>query len=225
MKYLLTLAAGICIFFNAQSQELTNNLLGTWQIQKFQYSDHPNNNEKYTGFIKYKSYTPTHFIVTEISKENGTTTTSIFGTYKFQDSVYSETIISVNKESAFMMGKTFSFKLKFDGKDKIALIGGFNNMKTAEYWERAVTNNALSQPLYVIKAGGKSMQFQAPITSENSPLKVIPQESIASIEVLKDETALKLYGEAGRKGVIIVSILETEYANVLKKLKAEGVIN
>jgi TonB family protein len=38
-----------------------------------------------------------------------------------------------------------------------------------------------------------------------NPLPNIKQEDIASMEVLKDETAVKIYGERGREGVIIIT--------------------
>jgi TonB family protein len=53
-------------------------------------------------------------------------------------------------------------------------------------------------PLYIID--GVKMK-----PSEASPLSSIKQEDIASIEVLKDETATKLYGDGGKYGVILIT--------------------
>jgi TonB family protein len=38
-----------------------------------------------------------------------------------------------------------------------------------------------------------------------SPLSAMPQEDIASMEILKDETATKLYGDKGKYGVILIT--------------------
>jgi TonB family protein len=53
-------------------------------------------------------------------------------------------------------------------------------------------------PLYIID-GVKMKPFGT------SPLSTIKQEDIASIEILKDETATKLYGEGGKYGVILIT--------------------
>lgn len=53
-----------------------------------------------------------------------------------------------------------------------------------------------NQPLYIVDG----VEYK-----NGSPLKNIKQEDIQSMEVLKDETATKLYGDAGKNGVIIVT--------------------
>ena len=65
-------------------------------------------------------------------------------------------------------------------------------------------------PLYIID--GVKMK---PV--DTSPLSTIKQEDIASIEILKDETATKLYGEGGKYGVILIT---TKQAKTVKP--AEG---
>ncbi|RZL05021.1 MAG: hypothetical protein EOO89_27290, partial [Pedobacter sp.] len=72
MKRILTLAALLFLLISVQAQEKTK-ILGTWKIKNFQYGDHPNNNEWHTNFKKYKSYTPTHFVVIEINARNNVT--------------------------------------------------------------------------------------------------------------------------------------------------------
>jgi TonB family protein len=61
-------------------------------------------------------------------------------------------------------------------------------------------------PLYIID--GVKMK-----PSDTSPLSTVKQEDIASIEVLKDETATKLYGDGGKYGVILIT---TKQAKTVK---------
>ncbi len=69
-----------------------------------------------------------------------------------------------------------------------------------------------TSPLYVIdgvpldadKAAEFGFQQQGPGVS---PLSLIPQEDIASIEVLKDATATSLYGSRGAYGVILIQTI------------------
>lgn len=69
-----------------------------------------------------------------------------------------------------------------------------------------------TSPLYVIdgvpmdadKASEFGFQQQGPGVS---PLSLIPQEDIASIEVLKDATATSLYGSRGAYGVILIQTI------------------
>lgn len=135
MKRILTLSAALLLFCNVQGQEIKK-LLGTWEIKQFQYSNHENNNEKHTRYRKYKTYSPTNFIVTEIDTVTKITTTSIFGTYSIKDGVYTEKVKSVTSQSAGMIDQAFSFKLVFDGDDKFSSTGSFNGMKTTELWVR-----------------------------------------------------------------------------------------
>ena len=57
---------------------------------------------------------------------------------------------------------------------------------------------ARKSPLYIVD--GKEVKFNG-----ESPLKTIPQETIASMEILKDATAEKLYGDKGKNGVILIT--------------------
>lgn len=59
-----------------------------------------------------------------------------------------------------------------------------------------------NQPLYIIDGVKKK--------SGEIKLGDIPQEKIKSIEILKDETATKLYGDAGKHGVIIVTTVDSK---------------
>jgi hypothetical protein len=145
MKRILTLAAALFLFLNVQGQD-AKKLLGTWEIKSFQYSDDPNNNEKNTPFRKYKTYSPTNFIVTEIDNRTNITTTSIFGTYEIKDGIYTENIRSVSSKSAGMIGHSFSFTLAFEDNDKFLSTGSFNGMKTSELWVRVKNDNETGQP-------------------------------------------------------------------------------
>ena len=242
MKRILTLATLLLLFFNVQAQD-NNKLLGTWEIKNFQYSDNSNNNEKNTPFRKYKSYTPTNFIVTEINSQTNITTTSIFGTYEIKDGIYTEKILSVNRESAGMIGLTFSFTLTFEDNDKMYSTGSFNGMKTAELWYR-VKNRAdielsmpskgpelglngqvkeKNPPLFVIKNGDKYINLKLG-NEQQTPLRIIEQNDIASIEVVKNQTALSLFGDSGKDGVVIISLKEGKLAPTLEVLKSKGML-
>lgn len=235
MKYLLMLALSVCLFINANGQDPINLLQGTWQIRSFKYNDVQSTSET-SPTRKYKSYTPTHFSVLEIDTATGVIIKSIFGSYQVADSTYRETILNVNKESAFMIGKTFSFKLSFKNPNTLLTVGSFNGVNSEEVWEKATAmkgvtridgGNKLSelQPLYILKNKLEQIKFHSNIKEGKSPLAFIPQDHIASIEVLKDATAIALYGADGRQGVIIITIIESEQANVVKLLKAAGLID
>ena len=248
MKRILSLAAALFLFFTVQAQDATK-ILGTWKIKSFQYGNHPNNNEWHTSFKKYKSYTPTHFIVIEINAETNVTTTSIFGTYEIKDGIYKEHILNVNRESAGMIGQTFSFTLNFEGNDKMYSTGSFNGMKSSELWERVsktdveqltqgATQSENSQivfstpsdsiervakkPLYVLKGAEKTATLNNTQGGE-SPLSLIPQGDILAIEVLKNATALELYKESGRYGVIIITLKDEKMEEILEAMKAKGI--
>jgi TonB-dependent SusC/RagA subfamily outer membrane receptor len=234
MKYLLTFILSTCLLVQVNAQELTSRLIGTWQIKSYNYNGQEHTN-KDAPSTKYKSYTPTNFSGLEIDTASGIILTSIFGTYQLKEGVYTETVLGVNKESAGMMGKTFSFKLAFSGPKTLETIGSFNGINSTEVWERVTdknTNRILeripgidSQPLYVLQ--NKSERFIIKTSSENedSPMGLIPQNAIASLEVLKDATATEIYGLAGRKGVIIITIIEAKQANILEKMKSAGLID
>lgn len=102
---------------------------------------------------------------------------------------------------------------------------GIPEKKTTAVVERAQVSETKSSPLYIVQAGAKRIQLKAPFTKDHGPLSVIPQDAITAVEVLKDADATAVYKEDGKYGVIIVVVLETEYDNILKKLKAEGVID
>jgi TonB family protein len=64
-------------------------------------------------------------------------------------------------------------------------------------------------PLYIVD--GKEVKFNG-----ESPLKTIPQETIASMEILKDATATALYGDKGKNGVIIVTTVKAKKTTTTK---------
>jgi hypothetical protein len=241
MKRIITLATALFFFINVQGQDLKK-ILGTWEIKNFQYSNNANNNEKNTPFRKYKTYTPTNFIVTEIDNQTNITTTSIFGTYDIKDGIYTEKILSVNRESAGMIGRTFSFTLTFEDNDKMYSTGSFNGMKTSELWVRIKNGNETEQllqgkgdgpllqtafkevkiPLCVIKNGDKYLTLKSE-NEKDMAIKLIDQNDIGTIEVIKNETAVRLFGEAGKNGVVIIGLKEGKLESVLETLKSKGV--
>ncbi|HEX8608955.1 MAG TPA: hypothetical protein VF679_09995 [Pedobacter sp.] len=229
MKYLLMLSLSVCLFLNTNGQDKASLLQGTWKIKSFNYNGQRTLSENHPT-IKYKSYTPTHFTLTEIDTATGLVTTSFLGTYKIADSLYSETILNITKESAFMMGKTFSYKLTFDGQDKLTVIGVFNGINSTEVWEKVTSKMTVEtllkpKPLLVLQNGPEQIILKNIYEKIENPVSIIGQENIASIEVLKDATAIELYGASGNSGVIVITVLETERANVIKKLKAAGFID
>nr|WP_068887573.1 hypothetical protein [Pedobacter panaciterrae] len=229
MKHLFALSVVVCLFINVKGQQQTSTLSGTWEIKNFTYDNHSNNNEQNTKFKKYKSFTPTHFIVIEVNPNNNITTTSLFGTYTIKDGIYTEKILNVNRESSGMMGRSFSFTIAFEGKDKMIQTGSFNGMKTSELWVKVKTVDSnveqapKTKPLYVINTPNKQLTLKT--DSIGSPLLTIGQEQIASIEILKDETAVNLYGEKGKDGVIIITVHQQKLDEVLKTLKEKHLID
>lgn len=238
MKRILTLTIALFLTWSTQAQDFKK-ILGTWEIKSFKYGDHPNNNEYHTKFRKYKSYTTTHFTVIEVDAKTNVTTTSIFGNYEIKDGIYTEYILNVNRESAGMMGQKFSFTLDFEGADKMHSTGSFNGMKSSELWVRVPSSNLMQEmelqtpsnsifttapthPLYVIINGDKKIILR-PSTKKESVLSFLPQDQITAIEVLKNDTAIKLYDEPGRHGVIIITIKEVKMETLIEQLKAKGI--
>lgn len=229
MKHLFALSIILCLFINVRAQQPISTLSGTWEIKNFIYGNNPNNNEQNTKFKKYKSFTPTHFSVIEVDPKTNITTTSIFGTYTITKGLYIEKILNVNRESSGMIGQTFSFTVTFEGDDKMIQTGSFNGMKTSELWERVKPNDGRVEqtqnktPLFIINTPTKKIPLKAD-SAMTSPLKAIYQNQIASIEVIKNETAIQLYGEKAKDGVVIITINEQDLDTVLKKLKEEHMI-
>lgn len=243
MKHVLTLATALFLFLSVSAQDNKAMILGTWEIKEFNYTDGSATPQNKSPFRKFKSYTPTHFIVIELDPVTNITNTSIFGTYEIKDDKYSETILNVNRESAGMIGRTFNFTINFDGNDKMVSIGSFNGMQTSEVWTRVKTpvsgsttldgspvtriGNTKNSPLYVIKLGDETIPLKSIASTQEkvSPLSIVRQEDIAAIEILKDATATELYKEDGRYGVIIISIVENKQGDVRTMLKAKGYID
>ncbi|WP_214225985.1 hypothetical protein [Pedobacter sp. B4-66] len=229
MKHLFALSIVLCLFINVRAQQPTSTLSGTWEIKNFIYGNNPNNNEQNTKFKKYKSFTPTHFTVIEVDPKTNITTTSIFGTYTIVSGVYTEKILNVNRESSVMIGQTFSFTIAFEGDDKMIQTGAFNGMKTSELWVRVkATDGSIEQtqkktPLFVINTPGIKIPLKID-SAMGSPFKTILQDQISSIEVIKNETAIQLYGEKAKDGVVIITIKEQDLDKVLKKLKEDHII-
>ncbi|GAB3933826.1 M56 family metallopeptidase [Mucilaginibacter myungsuensis] len=70
-----------------------------------------------------------------------------------------------------------------------------------------------TSPIYVVdgvrltKENSSSYGYNV-IGNNESPLSVIKQEDIASMEILKDAAAISMYGDAGRYGVILITTLK-----------------
>ncbi len=226
MKRLLTITllmlSGISIY-----AQTANTLTGTWQIKSFQYGENPEANERNYKFKKYKSFTPTHFTVTEVDSASGITTTSIFGSYKLNIDKYAEKILHVNKESAGMIGQIFTFTLTLDGDNIMRTTGSFNGMKTTELWTRVpatdIDISARKIPLYVLNNGDERIILTI-VEDAVSPLSVILQDHIASLEVLKDKSATDLFQDKGKYGVILITVKEEKLEEVIKKLRDKGYI-
>jgi hypothetical protein len=226
MKRLLTLTVIILAFISLYAQT-PNTLTGTWQIKSFQYGENPDANERNYRFKKYKSFTPTHFTVTEVDSASGITTTSIFGSYKLDIGKYAEKILHVNKESAGMIGQIFTFTLTLDGDNIMRTSGSFNGMKTTELWTRVPATDidiaARKIPLYVLNKGAERIILTA-VEDAVSPLSVIQQDHIASLEVLKDKSATDLFQDKGKHGVILITVKDENLEEVIKKLTDKGYI-
>jgi hypothetical protein len=226
MKRLLTITLSMLACISLHAQTVTT-LTGTWQIKSFQYGENPEANEKNYKFKKYKSFTPTHFTVVEVDSASGITTTSIFGSYKLNIDKYAEKILHVNRESAGMIGQIFTFTLTLDGENTMRTTGSFNGMKTTEVWTRVPASDidiaARKIPLYVINNGDKRI-ILTPVEYAVSPLSIIQQEHIASLEVLKDKSATDMFQDKGKYGVIIITLKEENLEEEIKKLTDKGYI-
>ncbi|SFT73367.1 TonB-dependent outer membrane receptor, SusC/RagA subfamily, signature region [Algoriphagus locisalis] len=66
----------------------------------------------------------------------------------------------------------------------------------------AGTNNSENPPLYIIKSKNTDL------TIPHGALKDINPNDIESISVLKDKSAIDLYGEKGENGVVIITLKE-----------------
>lgn len=71
---------------------------------------------------------------------------------------------------------------------------------------------AQNQPLYVIIYGNKQLK-----TLPSHPVMTFKPNWISKIDVLKDEKSTKIYGSAGKNGVIIIEIKD-EFVRDFKKL-------
>jgi hypothetical protein len=85
------------------------------------------------------------------------------------------------------------------------ILGEANNTKsvdkTAEKWINTLTGKSTGKgtvtPLYIVD--GKELKANA-----DGSLPTIPADDIASVEVLKEELAKKLYGSKAKNGVVVV---------------------
>ncbi len=134
MKYFLALLI-TCSTVIAKAQTNSNKLVGTWELTAFTYKGNSIVPQLH-GFKRYKSFTPTHFIVTEVNMETDITTTSIFGTYTLTDSTYTEHLLHVNRESARMIGGNYSGIIRYDSDDNMAFIGILGGEKMDERWKK-----------------------------------------------------------------------------------------
>ena len=216
MGYLFTFASLICIFSNVKSQDLATYIQGTWKVK---------NNS-------YVSYTATHFTRNEIDTVTQAISKSVFGRYSIANGIYSETVLSADNASMDQIGKTSTLIMRMEGHDKI-IVPKIGNGNT-ETWERetirimrrlsfdsgggshSMSKEDLLRPLYVIHNGTKAVSLKNVVEKGESPMRLIPQEIIGSIDVLKDEDANALFGNAGKYGVIVIRILSSDIFNQLK---------
>jgi hypothetical protein len=131
MKHSIVALLIICSSFIAKAQTKSTKLVGTWQLTSFSISG----NTVTEGFKRYKSFTPTHFIVTDIDPTSNATRTSIFGTYALTDTTYTEHLLHLNKENAAMTGQTYPGSVIFDGDDTMTFKTTFNGQKMEEHWK------------------------------------------------------------------------------------------
>lgn len=136
MKHILALLL-ICSSFIVKAQVKSDKLVGTWELTGFSFSGNALVDAKSNGFKRYKSFTPTHFIVTDVDPKSNVTKTSIFGTYSLADSTYTEHLLHVNKENANMIGSDYPGIIKFDSDNEMQFATQVNGQKMVEYWKKA----------------------------------------------------------------------------------------
>ena len=222
MKHLLTFASVICILSNVKSQDMSKDIQGTWKIK---------NNT-------YKSYTATHFTRLEVDSSSKITKSSVFGLYSIANGTCSETVVSATEKFSALIGKTNTFRITFKDTNQFILenVADENKKETWTRIDRKVATNAGSTPnwlvaesykppLYVLKDGKKNIKLNNVLEKGKYPFDMFPQEFITSVEVLKDEDAKALFGAAGKNGVVILTVVETEIANIIKQLKGAGLID
>jgi TonB family protein len=118
--------------------------------------------------------------------------------------------VSYTVPIAYMLGEEKTEKEIKSGKVNVSYDGTNLNIAsvpavTIKKLERKASGlKTPTSPLYIIDGVVTALKIDDK-GAGLSPLSAIPQEDIASIEILKDETAEKLYGDKGKYGVILVT--------------------
>jgi hypothetical protein len=84
---------------------------------------------------------------------------------------------------------------------------------------RPVDTEILLRAMYVIHNGQKAVSLTNVFEKGETPLHLIPQEIIGSLDILKEEEANALFSEAGKDGVVIIRVLSP---NIFKLMKRNG---
>jgi TonB family protein len=102
------------------------------------------------------------------------------------------------------------------GTDAFGMAKGLSINKAGNGYIIIGNPKSETPPLYIID--GVKVK-----PSETSPLSSVKQEDIASIEVLKDETATKLYGDGGKYGVILITTKQGKTDKPLEQKPANNI--
>jgi len=85
------------------------------------------------GFNEYKIITPESFMVMEVNKEDGTFIAVFFGTYSFENEIYTETLTYTTPQMVSAKGSKNLFYIAF--KNNLLYIYGINNAYK-QVWKR-----------------------------------------------------------------------------------------
>jgi len=77
----------------------------------------------------------------DVNPKTNITNTNIFGTYTLENGIYNENLLNVTGDSAYMIGKKFSFTTRFDGENTLVQLGSFNGMEIQEKWVRVLSKD------------------------------------------------------------------------------------
>lgn len=87
-----------------------------------------------------------------------------------------------------------------------ALIFSFlANCFSQSKYDLSATSSSSSNPLFVYKVAGQS-DILCNLQTSGFSLAAINQNSIKSMEILKDKTSTDIYGDLGKNGVIILTL-------------------
>jgi len=85
------------------------------------------------GFNEYKIITPESFNVLEVNKEDGTFIAVFFGTYTYENEIYTETLTYTTPQMVSAKGTKNSFYIAF--RNNLLYINGINN-SYKQVWKR-----------------------------------------------------------------------------------------